>query len=94
MTSKRHRKAKELMILLAHPPILKLRADERINPAIERGRLIPEVDIEAGVVGVLRVAEDLDCEGDGEGGGEVVARGEGGVGDGVGVADLLAGVVP
>jgi hypothetical protein len=55
---------------------------------------VPEVDVEALRMTILRVAEDLDLERDGEPGGDVdVAGCEVGVGDRVGVADLLACIV-
>ena len=57
--------------------------------------MIPEVDVEAGRMTILRVALDLDLERCGERGGDVdVAGCEVGIGDWVGVADLLAGVIP
>ncbi|PMD15221.1 hypothetical protein NA56DRAFT_664105 [Hyaloscypha hepaticicola] len=95
MALKRQHHAKELMILIAKTTTRKRIDGQRIKPAPERSSMIPEVDVEALRMTILRVAEDLDLEGDGEPGGDVdVAGCEVGVGDWVGVADLLACIVP
>jgi hypothetical protein len=83
------------MILMTTPTARIWIDGQRIKPAVERSSLIPKVDVEAGGMAVLRVAEDLDLEGGRERGGDVdVAGCEVGVGDWVDVADLLASVVP
>ena len=95
MTLKRQHHAKEFMILIAHTATRERIGGQRIKPAPQWSSMIPEVDVEAGRMTILRVALDLDLERCGEPGGDVdVAGCEVGIGDWVGIADLLAGVIP
>jgi hypothetical protein len=63
MTLKRQHHAKEFMILIANTTTRKRIDSQRIKPAPEWSRMIPEIDVEAGRMAILRVAEDLDLEG-------------------------------